>query len=134
MLKKATDFLCYWFPIILYCLLIFFQSAKPSPESLPDILYLDKLLHFSAYALLGALFLRAFRTLPIKKNPMLILSLSMLLSTLYGFSDELHQYFVPARQADVMDALADMLGSAAGVWAYHKTLGNPRSVLARILD
>ena len=41
--------------------------------------------------------------------------LSILLSSLYGISDEIHQSFVPYRTADVMDALADIIGSAFGV-------------------
>ncbi len=132
--SKPAYLLRYWLPIIIYCVLIFFQSANPTPVSMPKFLLFDKLLHFAAYAFLGAMFLRALRTLPLKNRPVLILSLSILLSTLYGFSDELHQHFVPARQADLWDALADMLGSVAGVWTYHKAVSKDRPVLARILD
>ncbi len=44
--------------------------------------------------------------------------LSISASTAYGISDEIHQYFVPCRSADVMDALADMVGSGMGVLCY----------------
>jgi VanZ family protein len=44
--------------------------------------------------------------------------LSISVSTAYGISDEIHQYFVPCRTADVMDALADMVGSCIGVMLY----------------
>ena len=44
--------------------------------------------------------------------------LSIVASTAYGISDEIHQYFVPCRTADVMDALADMVGSSVGVPGY----------------
>lgn len=115
-LKK---FLFYWFPILIYCLLIFIQSSYPSPEQVPDWPYIDKLLHFTAYALLGALLLRAFRTLRIKNNLKLVMILSILFSSLYGISDEIHQYFVPFRNADFMDALADMIGSVGGVYVYQ---------------
>ena len=111
--------LLYWFPVFLYCLLIFIQSSYPPPESVPDWLYLDKLLHITAYALMGALFFRAFRTLRIKNQLKLVMILSILLSSLYGISDELHQYFVPFRNADLMDILADMVGSVIGVYIYQ---------------
>jgi VanZ family protein len=80
---------------------------------------MDKLLHFACYALLGALFLRAFNTTPIKHNFKLVLILSVFLSALYGISDEIHQSFVPFRTADPMDVVADILGSIAGVYLYQ---------------
>jgi len=48
------------------------------------------------------------------------LILSVLLSALFGISDEIHQSFVPFRTADPMDVLADILGSIAGVYLYQK--------------
>ena len=111
--------LSYWFPVFLYCLLIFMQSSYPSPESVPDLPFIDKLFHIAVYALLGVLLLRAFRTLRIQHNLKLVMILSILLSSLYGISDEIHQYFVPFRNADVMDALADMIGSVVGVYVYQ---------------
>jgi VanZ family protein len=75
-------------------------------------------LHFIAYALLGALFLRAFKTTRIKHHLKLIFALSVLFSSLYGISDEIHQSFVPYRTADVMDVIADILGSVFGVGAF----------------
>ena len=74
----------------------------------------DKVLHFLGYALLGALFLRAFYTTSINHRLKLIFVLSVLFSGLYGISDEIHQSFVPYRDASAMDALADILGSAFG--------------------
>jgi len=118
-LSKLNNFFIFWFPILLYCLLIFIQSSRPSPDITPHWPYFDKVLHFTAYALLGALFLRAFKTTRIKHHLKLILALSVLFSSLYGISDEIHQSFVPHRTADVMDALADMLGSIAGVYLYQ---------------
>jgi VanZ family protein len=100
--------------------LIFIQSSHPSPDITPHWPYFDKVLHFTAYALLGALFLRAFNTTQIKQNLKLIIVLSILLSSLYGISDEIHQSFVPYRTADAMDALADILGSIIGVYIFYQ--------------
>jgi len=117
-LNQIHKFLAYWFPILLYCLLIFIQSSHPSPDITPHWPYVDKVLHFIAYALLGALFLRAFKTTRIKHHLKLIFALSVLFSSLYGISDEIHQSFVPYRTADVMDVIADILGSVFGVGVF----------------
>lgn len=117
-LEKLHKFIIYWFPILVYCLFIFIQSSHPSPDIGPDWPFKDKVLHFIAYALLGALFLRAFKTTRIKHHLKLIIMLSILLSSLYGISDEIHQYFVPGRSADVMDVAADFVGAAWGVLLY----------------
>ena len=117
-MNQIHKFLAYWFPILLYCLLIFIQSSHPSPDITPHWPYVDKVLHFIAYALLGALFLRAFKTTRIKHHLKLIFALSVLFSSLYGISDEIHQSFVPYRTADVMDVIADILGSVFGVGVF----------------
>jgi len=49
--------------------------------------------------------------------------LSVVLSSLYGVSDEIHQYFVPFREADLLDVLADTLGSIMGVYIYQAIAG-----------
>ena len=118
MTRQPKPFLTHWLPVIAYCLMIFLQSARPAPENLPEIAHLDKLLHAGAYAVLSALFFRAFETLPIKEHIGLIASLSILSASLYGIGDELHQSFVPHRNADIADAVADMAGSVLGAYLY----------------
>ncbi|MGD8768566.1 MAG: VanZ family protein, partial [Desulfobacterales bacterium] len=60
-----------------------------------------------------------FKTSRIKNNVKLMVILSVVLSSLYGVSDEIHQYFVPFREADLLDVLADTLGGILGVYIYH---------------
>lgn len=62
------------------------------------------------YGVLAALLLRATRKAP----------LSLLITGLYGVSDEVHQYFVPGRSASPYDALADLLGAGivCGLWYF----------------
>jgi VanZ family protein len=81
---------------------------------------LDKLLHVLAYFMLAILFFRAYRTLLIKTSYNVLIWISISSSILYGISDEIHQHFVPMRQSDVMDVLADALGSIIGVWVYRR--------------
>lgn len=118
-MSDLIKFFRYWFPLIIYCILIFLQSSFPSIESVPELPYSDKLLHFFAYAVLGAFFLRAYKTLRVRNRLNLLIMLSILSSSLYGISDELHQYFVPCRSAEWMDILADILGSVFGVFIYQ---------------
>lgn len=106
-----------WLPVLLYCLLIYIQSSRPAPVELPGWNGADKLLHMAGYALLGALVVRALATGGNMSTAFLILAATSL-AFAYGISDESHQAFVPARDADVLDALADGLGSFLGVVCY----------------
>jgi VanZ family protein len=119
MSPRIKQFTFYWLPLIAYCLLIYIQSDHPSPESVPSFRFSDKLLHFVAYAVMGVLFYRAYQTLPFKNNIQLVMLLSMISASLYGISDEIHQSFVPSRDAQLLDAIADTLGAICGVCLYH---------------
>ena len=48
---------------------------------------------------------------------MLLVILSALSSSVYGISDEIHQYFVPSRMADIADMAANTVGSFMGAIA-----------------
>ena len=52
----------------------------------------------------------------------IILILLIAIGTLYGISDEIHQYFIPSRSADILDVLADCIGSTMGVLVAHKLI------------
>ena len=116
---KFRNFLICWLPLIIYCLIIYIQSDHPSPEEIPSWTYLDKILHFGAYGLMGILFFRAYETLPLRNNKGLLILISIGSATLYGISDEIHQYFVPFREAEIMDVVANTMGSICGVHFYH---------------
>jgi VanZ family protein len=70
----------------------------------------DKLVHFSAYALLGATVGWAARTRSLRDLLRWAFVLSML-----GAVDEFHQKFIPNRRMDVRDWLADTVGAVAGL-------------------
>jgi VanZ family protein len=117
--SKFKIILVYWFPLIIYCLAIYIQSSRPGPQHLPELRFLDKFLHFGAYGLLGVFFYRAYETLALKNFKKLLILISIGSATLYGISDEIHQYFVPSRQSDVMDVIANTIGSICGVCLFH---------------
>jgi VanZ family protein len=114
---RTKIFVLYWLPVIFYCLVIFIQSSYPATESLPSLPHIDKAAHAGAYALLGFLFFRAFQTTRIRKGAVLLVILSALASSVYGISDEIHQYFVPSRTADILDMAANTAGSFMGAVA-----------------
>jgi VanZ family protein len=117
--SKLKNFLICWLPLIIYCLAIYIQSSLPGLKHIPEVRFMDKMLHFGAYGLLGVLFFRAYRTLLLKDSKNLLILISIGSAILYGISDEIHQYFVPFREADIMDVVANTIGSICGVYFYH---------------
>lgn len=95
--------------------LIFFASSVPG-DQLPGHFW-DKLVHFLVYAVLGALFLIPLAEARLSQVTMGKAGMAVLLSTLYGAFDEVHQAFTPERAPDVRDLFADALGAALGVAA-----------------
>ena len=112
--SPLRKFLFYWLPVLLYCLFIFIQSSFPASEHMPDFDFSDKLLHMGAYAVLGLLLYRAFNTMDKRTSTVRLVILSILLTALYGASDEIHQYFVPSRSAEFLDFAADAIGGILG--------------------
>ena len=108
-------FAYYWLPVLLYCLLIFIQSSFPASEHVPEFDFSDKLLHVGAYAVLGFLLYRAFSAKDNGATPVRLIAMSIFLTALYGASDEIHQYFVPSRSAELLDFAADAIGGILGV-------------------
>lgn len=113
-----ASFLRYWLPLIAYCVFIFLQSSGPAPVELPRIPGLDKVLHAGGYGLLGILFYRAYRSRWPSASGWATANASLISAAVYGFTDELHQSFVPSRTADPWDWLADTLGALLGIAAY----------------
>ena len=96
--------------------LIFFASSVPGDE-LPAVHVWDKAVHFLVYAVLGALFLIPLAEARLSRVTVGRAGMAVLLSTLYGAFDEVHQAFTPERTPDVRDLFADALGASLGVVA-----------------
>ena len=116
---RLKQFILYWMPLFIFCGFIFIQSSYPSPEYVITFALSDKLMHVLAYAIMGILFFRAYGTMPVKKNLSLLTGLSIVSASLFGVSDEIHQYFVPGRSAELWDLIADVIGSISGVFLYR---------------
>lgn len=93
--------------------LIFFASSVPGDE-LPGHFW-DKGVHFLVYSGLGVLFLLPLAAARLSQVTTKLAGVAVLLSTLHGVFDEVHQAFTPERSPDIRDVVADALGAAAGV-------------------
>jgi VanZ family protein len=79
--------------------------------------------HFCEYGIFGALLCNAFRLhMPLRKA----LVCAILCASLYGVSDEIHQYFVPSRSCDPVDWMIDTIGATCGAGIFL--------LLARLLN
>ena len=120
--RSIAQGLWYWGPVGIYAGVIFyFSSLSFMPEQVSSLVeeLSDKFLHFCEYAVLGALMYRACRHAGGPRLSRSALTWAIAVSVLYGFSDELHQYFVPLREADGLDLVADAFGAAFGAWIWH---------------
>ena len=91
---------------MLWAAVIFGFSAIPSLSSGLGTwdLVLRKLAHVTEFAILGALLARA---LPERA--------ALLVGIAYAASDEVHQHFVPGREAALLDVAIDAVGVLVGV-------------------
>ena len=115
--KLSLNFF-YRLPVIALSVFIFWQSSYPGIISEPLFAYDDKVFHFGIYAILAML---AARNLTVEKplwSPTKIKTIAILFACLYGASDEIHQAFIPERDASVWDFFADCAGSIAGCVFY----------------
>jgi VanZ family protein len=109
-----------WLPVVVWMSVIFVGSSLSDLPEVGDETA-DGLLHRAAhileFAVLGALTLRAVsQDKPITKRAMLV---ALIVSVLYGVSDEFHQRFTPGRSSEGLTVLFDVVGGLLGVWAYR---------------
>ena len=99
--------LSLWAPVVAWAGLIFVLSSIPGLTTGLGMwdLVLRKLAHLVEYAVLGALLFRALGREPV----------AVALGSAYAVTDELHQAFVPGREASPVDWLIDAVGVVAGV-------------------
>jgi len=116
----------FFFPAILYYLLIFILSSQAIDIDLPGR-GLDKLAHFIEFSLLGFLlsigYFNAFAFSCAVKSVLVFFTGLPL-----GILDELHQLFVPRRTGALGDVMADAAGIIAGILIYLYLAGRKRRV------
>ncbi len=102
-----------------WMLLIFLLSSQPDIPA-PDLFsQQDKMAHLLVFGMLGLLL--AFSLTPPAAASWRRVLLITALVTAYGVTDELHQYFVPGREANAWDVLADGVGGfLAGMFLFWR--------------
>jgi len=102
----------YWLPVLVWAGLIFYFSGVPNLSSgfsaFWDV-FLRKIAHAGIFGVLLLLIFVAFY-FGHKINFKKALIWSLISAVLYAFFDEIHQYFVPERQARLLDVGFDSLG------------------------
>jgi VanZ family protein len=116
---RARRWIWTWLPLLLYAGGITWLSSQPSTK-LPTLFPgEDKLVHMAIYSLFGGLAARAGVRAGLGRRAILL----YLACVAYGLFDEWYQQFTPGRSSDLLDAVADAIGAAAGfalVLRYHR--------------
>ena len=116
-MKKGT-LLTRYGPVILYGLLIFCISSIPNLSTPGDTFrIIDKVAHFVEFGIFGYLLAYAFTPSQMIVSRKKIAAV-VFVGILYGLLDEIHQSFVPGREADFYDFLADTLGVCLAVFLW----------------
>jgi VanZ family protein len=102
-------------PLVIYWIVLLTATSFPT-TSIPTMVISDKVMHFTAYFGLGILlnltlmFQNRYPVLKIKNA-----FYTLLIGSVYGVIDEVHQYFIPGRSMEFLDFLADFLGLVLAV-------------------
>jgi VanZ family protein len=106
-----------------YWIILLLATSLPT-ESLPDLGGGDKIKHFSAYMILSVLLTLSLlvqeRSRFLSKYAFII---SVVIASVYGFFDEIHQMYIPGRSCEFLDWVADVGGAITGsliIYIYHK--------------
>lgn len=112
----------FYIPLVLYWILLLVLTSLPS-DALPTVAFSDKVNHFLAYfglaVLLGGTLYHQKRFSFFSVNYVLA---TIIISSVYGIIDELHQLFIPGRYAEFYDWLANFTGVLAGTFLIYMFL------------
>ncbi len=113
-MEKLFKIVWYWFPPFILMGIIFYLSSRSTvqvagAESLNFIFY--KTIHLLVYSSLYFLWFRVFNSFSKKKLTLnQKLWYPLIISILYGVTDEIHQTFVPHRTGTFRDVIIDGIG------------------------
>lgn len=113
---KEDKYIYAWVPAILWAGVIFLFSALPY-GNIPSLTvdHFDKMLHFFEYTLLAFLIMRGyFKVTDIKLGHIILFTL--IIGGGYGILMELLQWWVPGRDASILDTAANIAGIVFGMF------------------
>ena len=95
-----------------YAGIIYWESSRDtSSVSLSFPYHADKIAHFVVFGLLCLMTCWSLSRVRIGERAIYKIILAIVITSLYGMSDEFHQYFTPNRSAEIFDWLADTAGA-----------------------
>jgi VanZ family protein len=89
-------------------------SDLPQASLFPEA---DKVVHFGLYAVLGLLSARAARNSG-APNASTFVRVTLAIAA-FAALDEIHQQFIPGREMDVLDWMADLAGAIVGILLFQ---------------
>lgn len=93
-------------------------SGRAVPDWGEAITYSDKVVHFGIYGLMATL---VARLAAVQRTRPLGMYAAILIVSVFGVTDELHQHFTPGRSMDVWDWVADTLGAIVATVLYAES-------------
>lgn len=111
-----------WRLPLLWSAVILVLTSWPSPRIGIEVSGGDKIVHFAMYGILGFLVTRA---LALPRKPVELLAVLAWI-TVFALLDEVHQHWIPGREASVADWTADLLGATAGLLLANHILSSAR--------
>lgn len=110
--RAARVITTWWAATAVYAAAIFVVSSTAHPfgvQRLPP--GVDKVIHAVVFGGLSLTVWMALRSSAPRVSPIRLSVLALVTATLYGASDEFHQSFVPGREMDALDVIADGIGA-----------------------
>ncbi|HYP15606.1 MAG TPA: VanZ family protein [Opitutus sp.] len=104
-------------------LVITFCSSRATPQWDQPIADLDKLVHFVLYGLMATV---VARLSAVQRTRPFGIYTAVLIVSVFGVTDELHQHFTPGRSLDAWDWVADTLGAVTATVLYAEWHGYRR--------
>jgi VanZ family protein len=93
-----------------YASIIYWESCQDT-SSISLSHHTDKLVHFAEFGLLCLMICWSLSTARIGSKRIYKIILAIGIVSLYGISDEFHQFFTPNRSVEIFDWLADTAGA-----------------------
>lgn len=129
-MNRVTAAVMRWIVVACYCMMIVtIPGGSVLPSGLQRVFGMDKLIHFAVYAVLCFLICRALTATAGRTLGRWMLVLALVLTVGYGIFDEVRQIYVPNRDANVFDAVADGIGALCTVLVWPKVTARWRVLM-----
>lgn len=110
MLQDIKRNIIYFLPVIFWLMLIIILPLLIMGNLNTSVKYIDKVVHFIEYGILGFLFSRAFYSTYKEKDLVRAHLLAIGIAVFIAAFDEMYQIYFPNRTASLFDFLADVSG------------------------